>query len=198
MVSVRLSPFGDLARRMSRVAVHYRRLHPLPEPVRASGSFPIASHIDGHPAIKTLAWFPSVGCWWSRSGGCTFCDFGEMTDPGTLDEVESSFIAHLDQLDPGLRNLHLAPGGSFFSDRELDHATRRAVIRATARFPFLRSLGFETRPDELSVEKLLDAIDAAPDSVDDIYVGFGLEARSDLIREVIINKGYDIDAVLGA
>lgn len=197
-VTVQVSSGGELSRRMSRIAVRYRRQHPLPEPERASGSFPIASHIDGQPAIKTLAWFPSVGCWWSHSGGCTFCDFGEMADPGSLDEVVASFEAHLADLDPGLRNLHLAPGGSFFSDRELDDETRRAIIQTTARFPFLRSLGFETRPDELTVPKLLDAVRDSPASVRDIYVGFGLEARSDLIREVTVNKGYGIDAVLSA
>ena len=60
------------------------------------------------------------------------------------------------------------------------------------------SLGFETRPDELTVPKMLAAVDDAPPSVRSLYVGFGLEARSDLIREVTINKGYGIDAVLSA
>jgi radical SAM enzyme (TIGR01210 family) len=183
---------------MARLAAAYRHAHPLPVPERAAGSFPIASFINGAPAIKTLAWFPSIGCWWSLSGGCTFCDFGTVPHPGSAQEIVDAFRAHLAQLDPGLQHLHLAPVGSFFSDRETTAEVRRGVVEATAVFPFMRSLGFETRPEELTAAKLTETLAVVPPSVRDVYVGFGLEARSELVRDVIVNKGYTLQQVLDA
>ncbi len=187
-----------LRRRMTLLATEFRRRNPLPEPPSAAGSFPIAAHVNGRPAIKTLAWYPSLGCWWSRSGGCTFCNFGSFADPGDPEQVVERFRAHLGELDRGTQHLHIAPGGSFFSDRELDAESRRALVGAASLFPFLRTLGVETRPNELTAEKLIDVVDATPATVRELYVGFGLESRSDLVRNVALNKGYRAEDVLRA
>ncbi len=187
-----------LRRRMTLLATEFRRRNPLPEPPSAAGSFPIAANVNGRPAIKTLAWYPSLGCWWSRSGGCTFCNFGSFSDPGDPEQVVERFRAHLQELDQGLQHLHIAPGGSFFSDRELDAESRRALVGTASMFPFLRTLGVETRPNELTLEKLIDVVEATPATVRELYLGFGLESRSDMVRNVALNKGYRVEDVLRA
>ncbi len=179
-----------LAARMLRVARRFRASHPLSPPRWAAGSFPLAMNFAGRPDTKVLAWFPSVGCVWSRSSGCTMCDFSENPNPGSIESAVAAFTNHLDELDAGTRHVHLGPGGSFFDDREVPPALRQGILQALRRLRFLHSVGIETRPNLMTRAKLMDLLSQLPDGVEHLTIGFGFECLDDLVREVTVNKGY--------
>jgi radical SAM enzyme (TIGR01210 family) len=184
------SEFGSLVRRVRKVARRFRSAHPLPAPPRNAGSFPLATNYAGAPETKVLAWFPSPGCLYSRHTGCLMCNFGADSGSASIEDSLQIFDRYLDRLDPGVRRLHLGPGGSFFEDAEVPPAMRRGVCGSLARFPFLRSVGVETRPNLVTKARLLETIDALPRQVRELTLGIGFECVTDLVREVTINKGY--------
>jgi archaeosine synthase beta-subunit len=186
----------DLVRRMRRVARRYREMHPLSSPTWSAGSYPLTGTFGGRTNAKALAWFPSSGCAWSLKGGCTMCDFGSTGAPTSVEAALRAFDEHLATLDPGLRRLHVAPGGSFFSSVEVPEALRLGVLGKLARFPFLSAVGIETRPNLLTCENLLQAVEGLPPTVRNLTVGFGFECRNDLVRELAVNKGYGAKHVL--
>lgn len=181
---------STLAARMRGVATRFRVEYPLSPPAWCAGTYPLATNVGGHPETKILVWFPSPGCFWSLKGGCTMCDFGSNRNGGSVSSALQQFDSLLCQLDSGVRRVHMAPGGSFFSDAEVPPDLRRGAIQKLGRLKFLRSVGVETRPNLLSVSKLMEIVATLPDHVQDLTVGFGLECLNDLVREVAINKGY--------
>ncbi len=119
------------------------------------------------------------------------CDFSADPETMSIDEAASEFREHLAELHPGVRRMHLGPGGSFFDDREVPSELRAAVLQSASVLPNLRSVGVETRPSLVSFPKLLDAVKSLPKGVRDLTLGFGLECLDPLIREVAVNKGYN-------
>ena len=126
------------------------------------------------------------------------CNFGSNSGRMSLEETLAAFDAHLALLDTGLQRIHVAPGGSFFSGAEVPPKLREGVLRQLGRFPFLQAVGIETRPNLVTREKLLDAVDALPATVRHLTIGFGFECRDDLVRELAVNKGYGPEEVLRA
>jgi radical SAM enzyme (TIGR01210 family) len=185
-----------LVRRMSTVARRFRQTHPLNELDDESGVYYLPTGTQGSSHFKPLVWFPSRGCVWSLSGGCTMCNFGMTSRQLDMDEVLAQWDQLLERLGEGIQRLHIGPGGSFFTDAEVPAAVRVAVIRRLARLPFLRAVGMETRAPFVTEQKLEEVVSALPPSVERLTLGFGLECVSDLPRLVCINKGYGPTEIL--
>lgn len=179
-----------LIKRVRRVAASYRRAHPLTEVEWTASSYPLAANIEGRPQVKTLAWFPGPGCTWSEAGGCLMCNFGVSHQESGV-EPTAALAAHLAELDPNTEHLHLGPGGSFYDDHETPPDIRREVLETLdASLPGLRTLGLETRPNLVTVDRLMGTVDALPRRVNRLILGFGIECWSDFLREFGVNKGY--------
>src|SRR5579884_2086014 len=112
------------ASRMERAMARFRRANPLPRGEWPAGMYMLPIRLDGRPGTKTLIWYESPGCAWSRKAGCTMCNFGMRNDTPSPDAVVESFVAQIGRLDPGTRFLHLGPGGSVFHLTELSLAAR--------------------------------------------------------------------------
>lgn len=188
----------DRVARMRSVARRFREATPLSSPRWTAGSYPITANFTGTPAAKALAWFPGAGCLWSRRGGCTMCDFGANEEALDHDRTVSEFQAHLSTLDPGLQRIHITPGGSFFDQSETPRDLQDRILDSLSIFPFLRGVGLETRPNLVSLSQLIGVIDHLPESVHYLTLGFGLECRDDLVREIVVNKGYGPQAIIEA
>jgi radical SAM enzyme (TIGR01210 family) len=126
------------------------------------------------------------------------CDFSANPHVGDIDSAVDEFESHLDELDPGVRRFHLGPGGSFFDDHEVPPDLRLAIVRSLRRLPFLESLGVETRPNVMTLDKLSRVLGELPDGVRDFSIGFGFECLDDMVREVTVNKGYGVDQMRAA
>ncbi len=179
-----------LTARMRDVAGRFRAQYPLSSPAWSSGTYPLATNVGGQPGTKVLVWFPSPGCFWSLAGGCTMCDFGSNSNIESIESALQDFDMLLTRIDNGVQLIHVAPGGSFFSDQEVPLKLRRGVIQRIGKLKFLRAVGIETRPNLVSVPKLMEVIEELPQHVQYLTLGFGFECRNDLVREVAINKGY--------
>lgn len=74
-------------------------------------------------------------------------------------------------------------------------ALREEILERCSAIPSLRSVGLETRPSLVTLEKLTHTIECLPETVDDLTLGFGLECLDPLVREVAINKGYNTNHI---
>jgi hypothetical protein len=195
---------APLAKRMGQVMRRFRVAHPLSPPVWDSGIHTILTSPDGQPATKALVWYPSPGCGHARTGGCTYCNFGENTGLARMshklrdDYVFDRFNQQLARLDPGTRFIHLGPGGSVLAEHELSEPLRHRMYLALSRFPFLESVGIETRAAGLTVAMIEDDIVHLPAGLSEFSVGFGLESSDDWVRSVAINKRLSLPSLLAA
>jgi len=120
------------------------------------------------------------------------CDFGANPNIASIESALHDFGMLLSRINNSVELIHVAPGGSFFSDQEVPPELRRGVIQKLGKLRFLRAIGIETRPNLVSVAKLMEVIEELPHHVRYLTLGFGFECRNDLIREVAINKGYGL------
>lgn len=181
-----------LARRMRLVSRVHRAKHPLkPAPWRI-GHFLLPVWSNGRPAHKALMWYHNQGCAWAREAGCTMCNFGEREEKFIDDKVVGDFKVELQKLDPGTRIIHLGPGGSFLRDYEVNSKLRSRLVKSLEVFPFLESVGLETRAETIIKGRIKGLIKALPKSVRELALGFGLESANELILRVAINKNQHI------
>ena len=178
-----------LAKRMTRVAVAFRRLWPLDTAPWRSGHYLIPICSQGRPAHKVLIWHHNAGCAWARKAGCTMCNFGERRDVPAEELILADFEAELRKLDPGTRVLHLGPGGSVFEAKELPADLRAKLVATLKILPFLESFGLETRANTLRQDRIETLLELLPRHVTELALGFGIESADDLILRVAVNKG---------
>ncbi len=134
------------------------------------------------------------GCYWADVKGCSMCGYSKDTLGRSATPAE---IAH--QLDEALARYRGEPyvkfytSGSFLDDREVDPASRRAVVRAFS--GRARRLLLETLPefaDEDSLRPLADAF------AGELEVALGLESSDPTVLAKFVHKGTGPEAYLAA
>jgi radical SAM enzyme (TIGR01210 family) len=147
------------------------------------------------------------GCEFGRCSNCCFA-----TDNATDQHVRSSHISR--QFETALKDLSLEveygvdgvpqwkggkkdlykfdilTPGSFLNDREMPKSARTEIFKKIATLPFTQIM-FESRIeylDEAEIVRLKGLL--RPDQK--LQVAIGLETANNIIREVIINKGYTL------
>ena len=152
--------------------------------------FTIPDKFEGKPYDHPLAWICTMGCSWYKTGGCTMCNFGSIdvkTIPDYARDQTREIIRRVHTELGEKPNLDLLVLGSSFDTAEIPTESMLAMFTEATRFPWIRYITTEARPDHLShaklegVKKLLYPILFG--------VGFGLESANPLIRELCVNKG---------
>ena len=184
----RLIQPGDYATRMQRTARAFRKRYPLNPSPWPQGTYNVPLCVNGVPEIKQLVWYENPGCKWSRSGGCTMCNFSENPDFDPS-RVYDNFVELIDSLDANLRYLHLGPGGSVLHNSELTVENRKKVLRSLERFPFLQDVGIECRVSLINEKNIQATLNDLPSQVKRLSIDFGLESSDPFVRGVLVNKG---------
>lgn len=147
------------------------------------------------------------GCEFGRCSNCCFA-----TDNATDEKVKKSHIAK--QFDAALRNSSLSAEkgpngelqwagdkkdiykfdiltpGSFLNDNEMPKDARTEIFKKLAQLPFTQIM-FESRIEYLDQAEIIRLKGLLrPDQK--LQVAIGLETANNIIREVIINKGYTL------
>ncbi len=124
------------------------------------------------------------GCYWADVKGCSMCGYskdtlGRSATPGEL-------AAQLERAARRYRNepyVKIYTSGSFLDDREVDPASRLAVVRA---FSNARRLLFETLPEFPTDAALGPLKEAFPGELE---VALGLESTDPVVLRRYVNKG---------
>lgn len=127
------------------------------------------------------------GCYWADVKGCSMCGYAKDTLGRSATPAE---IAH--QLASALNRYRDEPyvklytSGSFLDDREVDAASRRAIVGAFA--DRAERLLFETLPEFATPATLDPLVAAFPGTIE---VAEGLESTQPYVLRRLINKGAD-------
>jgi len=152
--------------------------------------------LDGHRIDRVIIILRSRGCEWAlRShGGCTMCGHYVGTTRGARvpgDLYLSQFLSEFESIDfRRYPMLCVYNSGSFLNPREVEPATRRAILEAIARNAHIQHVIVESRPEFVTDEVLQEL--SLILSHKEVEIGVGLETRNDDIREVCLNKGFAI------
>lgn len=189
----------DLAGRVRRAMLTYRKRNPLTSFSEPAGVFFTVTHWQSRPYALPMVWLATKGCGHVPAhGGCTMCDFGQ----GQFGEDE--LLAGLEQVldrfhEPPL--LHLALPGSLLDDREVPGELRRRMLEMVAARGVV-SVGAEARPEFITAAAVEAAVkvlrEAEGSRCVELTIGTGVEAFDDAITRVCLNKGSTRAAVRNA
>ncbi|MGI0132457.1 MAG: archaeosine biosynthesis radical SAM protein RaSEA [Thermoplasmata archaeon] len=134
------------------------------------------------------------GCYWADVKGCSMCGYakdtlGRSATPGELAAQLTSAMARY----RGEPYVKVYTSGSFLDDREVDPASRLALVRAFA--PTARRLLIETLPEFVQEESVGPLRDAFPGEIE---VAQGLESTQPEILQRFVNKGSPPSEYLAA
>ncbi len=133
------------------------------------------------------------GCYWADAKGCSMCGYskdtlGRSATPGELAEQLRRALARY----RGEPYVKVYTSGSFLDDREVDPASRVAILTA---FRSARRFLFETLPEFPSAETLAPLRAAFPGTLE---VALGLESTDPEVLRRYVNKGSSPDEYLAA
>ncbi len=149
--------------------------------------------------VRWTLLLPGSGCAWAKnSAGCHMCGFKVKIDqvnrgkPASVGKLMTIF-----QLGKSLTrgsspySLSIYNGGSFFNEQEIPLQVQEEICREVERSSSIEQLIVESRPEFVTDEKinLLTSLLKRKK----LRVAIGLEAVSDYVREVCINKGFSTD-----
>lgn len=132
------------------------------------------------------------GCSWAQNhGGCTMCgytkDSSPISPPPTALESQFSFALQKAQKVP-VSVIKVFTSGSFFDETEIPPITRQNILKQLTKLPNLRNVVFETRPEYVHQDVLVDTKRILGDI--SLEIAIGLETSNDQIRETYIHKGF--------
>jgi radical SAM enzyme (TIGR01210 family) len=156
---------------------------------------------------KVTRWtllLPGSGCAWAKnSDGCHMCGFKVKIDqvnrgkPASITKLMTIF-----QLGKSLTrgsspySLSIYNGGSFFNEEEIPLEVQEEICREVERSSSIAQLIVESRPEFITDDKI--ELITSLLKRKKLKVAIGLEAVSDYVRDVCINKGFSTDDYEGA
>jgi len=132
------------------------------------------------------------GCSWAQNhGGCIMCGYTKDSSPISPppSALESQFAYALQKAQKApVSVIKVFTSGSFFDENEIPLTTRQNMLKQLTKLPTLRNVIFETRPEYINQEILVDTKRILGDI--SLEIAIGLETSNDQIRETCIHKGF--------
>ncbi len=136
------------------------------------------------------------GCNWalSNGGGCSMCGYiydAPITIPDSsslIKQFDSAYEASISVKAP--LAIKIFTSGSFFDEREIPKAARESILKKINMDKRIEEVIVETRPEYVNHEILRECREI----LGEIYfeVALGLETSNDNIRNLYINKGFEL------
>jgi radical SAM enzyme (TIGR01210 family) len=151
----------------------------------------------------------TCACHWARSqsGGCSMCGYYNdatvetVNHQNILNQFNYAIQKNANKLKEieekkGKIALKLFTSGSFLDPTEISYVTQEAVFREIVKNEFVSEIVIESRPEFINEERL--KILKAILGIKHLIIGIGLESSNKYVREIIINKGFNIQEVASA
>ena len=130
-------------------------------------------------------WFRTVGCRYSRAGGCTMCDYFISKDVSEED-MYSFFLDAMKELPEPPSLMVIMTSGSFFDPDEVPPDVRTKIYKyLSAKLPNTIFV-FETHAFTINEEIINECLQYFPP--EQIQVEIGVETSDEWIRKYCINK----------
>jgi archaeosine synthase beta-subunit len=154
--------------------------------------------LAGETQKRLVVDLPGRGCSWHKiSGGCTMCGFNEKLRKvnrewnfSSTDLVKLFEMAVLLSQKEKPKIVCIYNGGSFLNETEIPLLTQLAIAELTEKDANIETLFIESRPEFITLERLRRLTNILGQKK--LEVGIGLEAVTDEVREVYINKGFGL------
>lgn len=131
-------------------------------------------------------WFKTRGCRYDRHGSCTMCNY-DWSSPTTSIEQISFVKEALSKAGAPPHELLISPSGSMLDKTEVLIEARRGIFEIASKQPCKLFL-FETRPETVTEEALVEYANAFANTDTAIGVEMGLESSNQWILNYCVNK----------
>lgn len=161
------------------------------------------SYMNGHTAKVLAITLSPTGCEWANQGGCSMC--GEWEGSRKNDIVPSSF--HIAQFKNSVNRLfpeyqpswlRIYQEGNYTNTNEMELAAQLEILRMAVQLPGLERITIESRPNYLTESVLVKFAEVMKGSSIELEIGMGYEAENDIVRNICINKGEQIQDYISA
>ncbi len=142
------------------------------------------------------AWFRTAGCRFSRSGGCTICDYF-ISQNVTEENMFAYFCEAMDELPEIPDLLLIQTSGSFLDPDEVPVSVRRKIYAYIAEKLPEVFLVFETHVSTVTEDVIKELLTFFPPQR--LRIEIGIETSNEWIRKYCINKwvtNYNLQQVI--
>lgn len=156
------------------------------------------SHMHGRPAKALTITLTPTGCEWAESGGCTMCGEFEGSRKTAVIPAEfhiAQFATAIAKLVPKYKPswLRINQEGNYTNSHEMNSTAQLSIIELAAQIRGIKRITIEARPKYLKEEILSYFGEVSKRNNVEIEIGMGFEAENDVVRNVCINKGENIN-----
>ncbi len=140
---------------------------------------------NGKPYDLPFLEIGTKDCKHAEFGGCTMCNFGKdekINENKIIKQLEIAF-----EICRKKPFVHMAVCGSTFDDWEFSPLVRKKMFELANKCGYLEYFGTESRPEDITPEKLEEAKSILGDIK--LSIGIGFESSNFFIRECCVNKG---------
>jgi len=159
--------------------------------------------LNGKEIQRLIIYMRSTGCQWMLEddfSGCAMCGHlagSTLGSPIKAEAYISQFDDIISQFDfTDIPMLCIYNAGSFFNNREMPPEARKHIYKTLHYHKDIRQIIFESRPDYISEEEMQILKSSLPDKR--LEIGIGLESSNEFIRQVCLNKGFNLEKFLQA
>ncbi len=160
------------------------------------------SNINREPELALTITLSPTGCEWAQKGGCTMC--GEFEGSYKERTLVNDPRFHISQFAMAIGNpdiwaaaksesrniawLRINQEGNFFNENEMNSTAQFAILNLASHIHGIKKITVESRPQYLSEDVISKVSNLFKHSGINFEIGMGLEAKSEIIRNVCINK----------
>jgi len=172
---------------------------------------PVASWIKKTRLIYSIGYeftiiLKTCGCKWanSESGGCSMCGYFIDKGPNNISQnaIQNQFKFAINKHAKDLEELSeknekialkIFTSGSFLDESEISQNTLINICEDISNLNYINEFVIESRPEFIETEKIRLIKKILKNKI--LEVGIGLESANNYIREVIINKGFNLQSI---
>lgn len=154
--------------------------------------------MHGKPVKALTITLNPTGCYWARNGGCTMC--GEFEGSAKEEMIPDHIhIAQFAKAVADLVSLHkptwlrINQEGNYTNSSETASIAQTTILKLASQIKGIERITIESRPQYLN-ELILKEFSAITTQQNvELEIGMGFEASDDVVRNICVNKGEQLD-----
>ena len=158
--------------------------------------------INGKPSKRVMVIIAAKGCAWAKrgSGPCTMCNFwfvcSKKASNSQIVELFKKEVNKYDFQKEGIEEIDIFNAGSFLNNAEISREAAKKIMKIISGIKPIKKVMIESRPEYINEKKIKELKKILGGK--ELEVGIGLESSDDFVREVLINKGFNLNSFKNA
>ena len=155
------------------------------------------SNIKGKPARTLSITLTPTGCAWAHEGGCTMCGEYEGSTKGDIVEPQfhiAQFASAISKYVPKYKPswLRIYQEGNYANQKEIHKFAQSTILQLASLINGIERITIESMAKYLS-ESRIEYLKNSISGTTELEIGMGFEAKNDVVRNVCVNKGENIN-----